>query len=169
MIMVLGIWKNVSSESDSHKPEIVIVCSKDIPPNELQELCASVGWVRRDPLLLKQALLNSTVVVSAWNTNARAHKEEEIEQFQASNKLVGFARATGDGIFNATIWDVVVHPAYQDKGVGKLIMSTLVKELDKLGISLVTLMSEPAYERFYKKFGFISDLVRLRGMFREHF
>ena len=32
---------------------------------------------------------------------------------QTSDQLIGLARATSDHVFNATIWDVLVDPAYQ--------------------------------------------------------
>ena len=37
-------------------------------------------------------------------------------------KLVGLARATSDGAFNATVWDVLVAPQYQGQGLGKALV-----------------------------------------------
>ncbi|MFA6208443.1 MAG: GNAT family N-acetyltransferase [Candidatus Obscuribacterales bacterium] len=124
---------------------------KAVPPNAVQELCASVGWSRREPDLIVRALENSLAVVSIWD------KEE----------LVGFARATGDKVFNATVWDMVVRPDYQRLGVGRLVMCELLKELDEYSIPLVTLYADPGTDGFYKRFGFLADPSGVRGMFRE--
>ena len=37
-------------------------------------------------------------------------------------KLIGFARCTGDGVLDATIWDLAIHPLYQGAGLGKGLM-----------------------------------------------
>ncbi|MBI4533156.1 MAG: GNAT family N-acetyltransferase, partial [Candidatus Melainabacteria bacterium] len=79
----------------------------------------------------------------------------------------GFARATGDKVFNATIWDVAVRPNYQHRGVGRLIMTELLKELDADDIPLITLYADPGRDGFYKRFGFAVDPSGVRGMFRE--
>ena len=81
--------------------------------------------------------------------------------------MVGFARATGDKVFNATIWDVVVRPQYQRRGVGLLVMRELLDELDSYEIPLVTLYADPGTDGFYKRFGFLTDPSGVRGMFRE--
>ncbi len=81
--------------------------------------------------------------------------------------MVGFARATGDYVFNATIWDVAVRPSHQKRGIGKLLMVELLKDLDQYSIPLVTLYADPGTDGFYKRFGFSTDPSGVRGMFRE--
>lgn len=39
-----------------------------------------------------------------------------------TERLIGIARVTSDHVLNATIWDVVVDPAYQGQGLGKAIV-----------------------------------------------
>lgn len=58
-------------------------------------------------------------------------------------RLIGFARATSDHAFNATIWDVVVHPDFQGKGLGKALMKYVLKKLRSEEISNVTLLLIP--------------------------
>jgi len=89
-----------------------------VPPEDVQDICASVGWSRREPVLITKALGNSLAVISAWDDQL----------------IVGFARATGDKVFNATIWDVVVRPSYQRRGIGLLVMHELLKDLDEFQI-----------------------------------
>jgi ribosomal protein S18 acetylase RimI-like enzyme len=148
-VIFSNFWKKPKDAIDLSS--IKIICDKNIDALPLQDLCASVGWAKREAVMIDKSLQNSIIVVTAW--------EHE--------RLVGFARATGDGVFNATIWDVVVHPNYQRQGIGQLILRTLLKELDEAKVQLITLLAEPGQEHFYRKFGFITDAVNLRGMVRE--
>ena len=151
--MVLsGIWKKQDgSKDDDFLRNIRLSHEKSVPPKDVQELCASVGWSRREPILIARALLNSLAVVSAWEDST----------------LVGFARATGDHVFNATIWDVAVRPSHQRRGIGRVVMAELLKELDSYQIPLVTLYADPGTDAFYRRFGFSTDPSGVRGMFRE--
>lgn len=149
--MVLsGIWKRHDSSKDP-PPNLTTSHQKDVSAEEVQDICASVGWSKRDPLLIAQALNNSLAVVSVWDKGT----------------MVGFARATGDKVFNATIWDVVVRPSYQRCGVGLLVMRELLNELDEYDIPLITLYADPGTDGFYRRFGFLADPSGVRGMFRE--
>lgn len=150
--MVLsGIWKKNDNSREPSPENLKVSHDKYVPPEAVQELCASVGWSRREPELIVRALENSLAVVSIW----------------CEGELVGFARATGDKVFNATIWDMVVRPDYQRLGVGRLVMNELLKELDTFPIPLVTLYADPGTDGFYKRFGFMADPSGVRGMFRE--
>jgi aralkylamine N-acetyltransferase len=152
--MVLsGIWRKQDGPRDNIANSLVVRRDKDVCPQDLQDLCASVGWSRRDPVLITRALNKSLAVISVWDAAT----------------LVAFARATGDEVFNATIWDVAVRPSYQRKGVGRLVMQALLDELDTFNIPLVTLYADPGRDGFYKKFGFATDPSGVRGMFRERF
>ena len=67
------------------------------------------------------------------------------EQRGPRRRLVGFSRATSDHAFNATIWDVVVHPDFQGRGLGKELMRQLIKKLRSEDISNVTLFAVPRW------------------------
>ena len=56
-----------------------------------------------------------------------------------------------DGEYQAVIYDVVVLPQYQGRGVGKLIMESII---DKLPVTSIILFAVPGKETFYEKFGF---------------
>ncbi len=72
-------------------------------------------------------------------------------------RLVGFARCTGDGILEATVWDVAVNPIYQGKGLGKELMKYILKELKNIGIFKVTLFADAEVVSFYKRQGWILE------------
>jgi len=149
-VVLSGIWKRQEGKDDPLKG-LTVSHEKTISPLQVQDLCASVGWSRRDPVLIAKALSHSLAVVSAW--------DKEV--------MVGFARATGDQVFNATIWDVAVRPSYQKRGVGRLLMVELLKNLDTYSIPLITLYADPGTDGFYKRFGFSTDPSGVRGMFRD--
>ncbi|MGH7998304.1 MAG: GNAT family N-acetyltransferase [Brasilonema sp.] len=138
-----------------HQQETCIVFSteRDIDLYELEELCDSVGWSRRPLRKVKKAIEHSFLVASMWQV--RGNKR----------RLIGFARATSDHAFNATIWDVVVHPDFQAKGLGKALMKYVLKKLRSEEISNVTLFADPHVVDFYRTLGFMSDPEGIKGMF----
>ena len=120
---------------------------------ELEELCDAVGWSRRPIRKVRKAIQNSFLVITMW------------EQKGNRKKLIGFSRATSDHAFNATIWDVVVHPNFQGRGLGKALMKQLIKKLRSEDISNVTLFADPDVVSFYKQLGFMPDPEGIKGMF----
>ena len=66
-----------------------------------------MGFPRRDPESLTDALHRSHAVL--WIRNLRQTRWARMGQ------LIGFARATSDGVYAATIWDVAV------KGLAELL------------------------------------------------
>ena len=68
-------------------------------------------------------------------------------------RLVGFARCTGDGIFEATVWDVAVHPLYQGNGLGKQMMIYVLEALNQMGTERVSLFADPGVVNFYQRQG----------------
>jgi ribosomal protein S18 acetylase RimI-like enzyme len=66
--------------------------------------------------------------------------------------LVGAGRALADGVDCSYICDVAVHPDYQGLGLGKEIVSRLVKFSE--GHKKIILYAAPGKEAFYRKLGF---------------
>lgn len=132
---------------------IVFSCDRDIDLYELEELCDSVGWARRPLRKVKKAIQHSFLVVSMWEVRG------------TGRRLIGFARATSDHAFNATIWDVVVHPSFQGKGLGKALMKFAIKKLRSEDISNITLFADPHVLDFYRGMGFMTDPEGIKGMF----
>ncbi|MCX7593956.1 MAG: GNAT family N-acetyltransferase [Fischerella sp.] len=140
--------------NSSHSGErIVFSTERDIDLYELEELCDAVGWSRRPLRKVKKAIEHSFLVTSMWQV--RGNKR----------RLIGFARATSDHAFNATIWDVVVHPDFQGRGLGKALMKYILKKLRSEEISNVTLFADPHVVDFYKSLGFMADPEGIKGMF----
>lgn len=169
----MGFWKSLFSASDATTPprtapgegyaantamtgnsRIFFSVEREIDLYELEELCDAVGWSRRPLRKVKKAIQHSFLVVTMW------------EQRNATQRrLIGFARATSDHAFNATIWDVVVHPEFQSKGLGKALMKYMIKKLRSEDISNITLFADPHVVDFYRRLGFMSDPEGIKGMF----
>lgn len=154
----MSFWKRLftgvetTTDSDIHD-RIVFSTNREIDLYELEELCDAVGWSRRPLRKVKKAIEHSFCVVSMYN------------QSSDFRHLIGFARATSDHAFNATIWDVVVHPEYQGKGMGKALMEKIIDELRAEDISNITLFADPHVVDFYRRLGFVADPEGIRGMF----
>lgn len=65
-----------------------------------------------------------------------------IELFRTNRCRAGLARATSDHAFNATIWDVLVDPAYQGQGLGKALVEQMVRSLLRRNIDNITLFAD---------------------------
>jgi len=115
--------------------------SKPFDLIELEQLLQAVGWGRRPLRRVKRALDNSLLKVGLWQHDPKFPR------------LIGFARCTGDGVIDATIWDVAINPVYQGYGLGKQLMSYLMRSLKREGIRRVTLFADSDVINFYKRQG----------------
>ncbi|KAH6798660.1 Acyl-CoA N-acyltransferases superfamily protein [Perilla frutescens var. frutescens] len=118
--------------------------------DHLNSVFAAVGFPRRDPEKIRVALEHTDPVL--W------------VEYEKTKRPVAFARATGDGVFNAIIWDVVVDPNFQGIGLGKAVMERMVTELLEKGITNIALYAEPLVLGFYRPLGFVADPDGIRGM-----
>jgi ribosomal protein S18 acetylase RimI-like enzyme len=138
---------------DTSQSQIIFSTERDIDFYELEELCDRVGWARRPLRKVKKAIQHSFLVVSMWEVQGK------------QRKMIGFARATSDHAFNATIWDVVVDPKYQGRGLGKALMKYAISQLRSADISNITLFADPQVVKFYQRLGFMLDPEGIKGMF----
>ena len=107
--------------------------------NRLQELFAlGAFWAKERKIEdMAIAIANSNPVVTVWD----------------NERLIGFARATSDGIYRAAIWDVVVHPDYRGCGLGRKLVETvlthpLVNKVERVYLTTTNQQS------FYERIGF---------------
>ena len=68
--------------------------------------------------------------------------------------VVGMGRAISDGASDAYIQDVTVRKDCRGKGIGSLIIKSLVKELLEHNILWIGLIAEKGSHPFYKALGF---------------
>ena len=129
--------------SSSPNPQVSLVFSSSRPLDlvELERLLEAVGWSRRPVRRVRRALEHSLITVGLWRHDPRVPR------------LVGFARCTGDGVLEATIWDVAIHPLYQGAGLGRQLMDYLIDLLREMGTERVTLFADPGVLPFYERLG----------------
>ena len=125
------------------KDQLTLVFSQEYPFDlvELEQLLEAVGWSRRPIRRVRKALTHSLLKVGLWRHDARVPR------------LVGFARCTGDGVLEATVWDVAVHPLYQGNGLGKQMMAYILDALVQMGTERVSLFADPGVVSFYQAQG----------------
>ena len=88
---------------------------------------------------LRRMLLGSAVVVSLWR----------------GKRLVGFGRASSDGIHRAVLWDIVVAGDLQGRGLGRRVVEALLDSPRLRDVERIYLMTTNS-AGFYRQLGFIS-------------
>jgi ribosomal protein S18 acetylase RimI-like enzyme len=136
-------------------PQLSLVLSeqREIDLIELEALCDAVGWSRRPLRRVRKALQHSLLWVGLWRHDRRLPR------------LVGFARCTGDGVVEATIWDVAVHPLYQGAGLGTALMAYVLDQLRVMGVDRVSLYADPGVVGFYEARGWELEPLERRCAF----
>ena len=111
----------------------------EIDIQQLQQLFNLAAFWAKDRSLedLNLAINNSNPAIAVWDRQ----------------QLIGFARATSDGIYRATIWDVVIHPEYQGSGLGSKLVETVLSHPCIHRVERVYLMTTHQ-QRFYQRIGF---------------
>lgn len=106
---------------------------------QLQELFQSTTFWAKNRRLedLETAIANSEPVISVWD----------------GDRLIGFARATSDGVYRAMLWDVVIHPSYQGRGLGRKLVETVLSHPRIRRVERVLLTTTNQRE-FYERMGF---------------
>ncbi len=114
-------------------------CKSKIDYFQLQQLFRLGAFWAKDRKIedWEVAIANSEPVISVWDTE----------------RLIGFARGTSDGIYRATIWDVVVHPDYRGAGLGRKLVQTVLSHPRMSRVERVYLMTTHQ-QSFYERIGF---------------
>ena len=107
--------------------------------HQLQELFRLGAFWAKDRKIedWEIAIANSNPVITVWD----------------GDRLIGFSRATSDGIYRATIWDVVVHPDYRGAGLGRKLVETVLSHPRMNRVERVYLMTTHQ-QSFYERIGF---------------
>lgn len=109
-----------------------------ISNNEVPDLRELVGWGRRDedyPSLFERC--------NFWAGMRDKH-----------NKLIAFGYICGMGLEHGYMEDIIVHPHYQNQGIGVELVKALLKESEQFGLKIVTVSYEEHNTNFYREGGF---------------
>lgn len=110
----------------------------EVKKHEIPDLRQAIGWERRDsdyPALFEHCLFWAGL--------------RDID-----GNLIAFGCMVGPGMEHGYLEDVIVHPSYQRKGIGKSLVKKIIQEADDRGISIITVSFAEANLRFYEGCGF---------------
>lgn len=108
---------------------------EDVTTSALEGLFRATNLGGRTGEKIRRAFLNSSLVCFAYD----------------EARLIGASRALTDGEYHALIYDVVVLPEYQGRGVGRRLVEQL---LERLSVWRVMLVADAEVQGFYGKLGF---------------
>ena len=117
--------------------DIEIKETKEINKEKIIELYKANKWSSAEkPDLLYKALLNSDSLITAWD----------------GNRLVGLGNAISDGYLVVYYPHLLVHPDYQGKGIGRIIVDRFQKKYGNFHQQMLT--ADRKAIDFYRKCGF---------------
>ena len=110
---------------------------------EILGLYTSLGWTNYtdNPEMLRNAYLNSLKIYGAY----------------VDDKLIGIIRVVGDGFSVIFIQDLLVHPEFQRKGVGTLLLKKVLCEYGSVYQKHLITEDTEKTELFYKSLGFVDN------------
>jgi GNAT superfamily N-acetyltransferase len=117
--------------------DIEIKETKDVNQSDIIELYKANKWSSADkPDQLYNALINSHSFITAWQ----------------NERLVGLGNALSDGYLVVYYPHLIIHPDYQGKGIGKLILNKLQEKYGNFHQQI--LVADGKAIDFYEKCGF---------------
>ena len=125
---------------------------KDLPPEQVHKLFVAVGWSdgSETPEMIQKGYsvpwINSTLVISAWDGDC----------------LVGAVRVLSDTMFRSIIYDLMVLPEYQNRGIGKELVKQCINHFPNSEWLVGTMKNIAG---FYEKIGFKRDDDKGDGVF----
>ncbi|MEK8127734.1 GNAT family N-acetyltransferase [Paenibacillus filicis] len=120
--------------------------------SELHQLFQTTGWkgiIELSEHKLYEAVSSSWFLLAAYD----------------EHQLIGFGRVISDGVFQSFICDLIIHPDYQNQGIGSTLLKALLIECKKNHIISVQLCCASGKSEFYKKFGFSERNPDAPGMY----
>jgi len=128
-----------------------ITYTNTLTPEEFNGLRAAVGFGVIESQLTAKGLEHSAFIVC----------------IRDAGKAIGMARIITDYGYTVYIADVIVHPDYQGKGIGRKMMTRVMAYIDE-NIApgqgkFIVLVAAKGKEEFYEKFDFIQRPTDSKG------
>jgi GNAT superfamily N-acetyltransferase len=110
---------------------------ESVEPKEIEDLRVAVGWEKLEDKYCR-------VLASSY-----AHFT-----VREDRQLLAFVNVISDGVCDAFLIDLIVHPSVQRRGVGKALVAAAITELTADGIKCIQVTFNPEHEKFYRDCGF---------------
>ena len=108
----------------------------------LADLRQSVGWNRMEREL----------------ADVRLHNAFHLCCFDG-DRLIGYTAVVSNGVTDAYIQDLMVHPDYQRQGIGHQLMQRTLERLRNEGIYMVSIIyGDAELQKYYEEFDFTTML-----------
>lgn len=115
--------------------------NETVHSEQLSSLRESVGWNRMDKEY-QNPLLTSFCHIAVYD----------------ENRLIGYIDSVSNGVTDAYIQDLMVHPDYQGKGIGTGLMNRMIAYLKEKHVYMISVIFEESLKSFYERFGFYTML-----------
>ena len=92
------------------------IIKKEINVEDFLRLREGLGWKNLSKKQLTKAISGSMINLSIFN----------------DNECVGIGRVVGDNALKGMLTDIMVSKKYQKQGIGKLIVTTLIDDIEKI-------------------------------------
>jgi len=109
-----------------------------VDPKEIENLREVVGWDRSEGIY-EQVLQRHYAYYTARSENG---------------KLIGYVSALSDGVADAFLLDLMVHPEYQGTGLGEQLVRKSIINMKQTGVQCIHATFNDHLEPFYAKCGF---------------
>lgn len=124
----------------------------EIPLDQLLELYNAVGWhaytkgqAREN---LPKAIRHSTYVVSAW----------------IGDRLVGLARGLSDEVSIFYLQDILVHPDFQRRGIGRKLLINCLQRFQHVRMKVLLTDDREEQLKFYESLGYLNTKKMSNGI-----
>ncbi|MGV8894555.1 MAG: GNAT family N-acetyltransferase [Burkholderiaceae bacterium] len=118
-------------------------------PEELCALLLALGWGEHSASELRTSICAFTATVCA--------RDE-------ANNLIGYASVFSDRCLTTMLGELLVHPSYQRRGIGKSIMELIEASFPAAPVYIKALGES---RQFYEAIGFQTSLIPVTSMFKK--
>ena len=109
-----------------------------VSAKQIADLRESVGWNRMEESYRDLKMTNLFHIACYEN-----------------DLLIGYVCVVSNNVTDAYIQDLMVHPSYQNKGLGTSLMNQTISKIKEMKIYMISVIyGEEPLRKFYEKFGF---------------
>lgn len=116
---------------------IIYTENEPVSAGAIADLRESVGWNRMESVY-NNPLMTSFFHIAVYD----------------DIKLIGYIDTVSNGVTDAYIQDLAIHPDYQNKGIGTELMNRTITNLKERNIYMISVVFEEKLKPFYNRFGF---------------